>query len=328
MSSARSNRTEARMTAAWVAAVLALVVGLAYAAVSAYWATGATAGLDTLGGVFERAGRSGGTAVTMGLWAVVLVKTVAAVLPLLALSRPLGSVWRRLVWMLTWVDAVILTLYGLVLTVAGLLIEADVVHTRPGAEHRALRWQRLPVGPLVPAVGAPGRRHAAVRPTSTPNDRPHVHPGLAERPLIEGRAKVANFVVEGRDLVVRLSMLEKLGAMRGDARILLATVRNVRVSDQPPSKLRGIRSPGTGSQGSSRASPVGGRGAGAGDFAAVYWADQAVVAETDGTPVRSPRRFLCRCSRQGCAHQPGAVLGPCLPDQVDGSSGRAPVADR
>jgi hypothetical protein len=128
------------MAAAWVAAVLGLVVGLPYAAISAYWAIGGTALLDTVGGVFEQAGRSGGTAVRIGLWAVVLVKIAAGALPVLALSRILGSGWHRLVWVLTWVDAVILTLYGLVLTIAGLLIQADVVHTRADADHLALRW--------------------------------------------------------------------------------------------------------------------------------------------------------------------------------------------
>lgn len=43
---------------AW--ALAALAIGLAYALVSAYWGLGGTWLLDTVGGVFERAGRSGG----------------------------------------------------------------------------------------------------------------------------------------------------------------------------------------------------------------------------------------------------------------------------
>lgn len=162
------------MTAAWVAAVLGLLVGLTYAAISAYSAIGGTVLLDTVGGVFERAGRSGGTAVTIGLWAVVLVKIAAAALPLLALSGILGSGWHRLVWVLTWVDVVMLTLYGLVLTIAGLLIQADVVHTRPDADHRALRWHAylwdpwfLLWGLLAGAALQFGRsRHLLTAPTS------------------------------------------------------------------------------------------------------------------------------------------------------------------
>jgi hypothetical protein len=174
VSSTRSSHTEARMTAAWVAAVLGLVVGLTYAAISGYWAIGGTALLDTVGGQIEQAGRSGGAAVTIGLWAVVLVKIAAAALPLLALSRILGSRWHRLACVLTWVDTVILTLYGLVLTIAGLLIQADVVHTRPDADHRALRWHAylwdpwfLLWGLLAGAALLFGRpRHPLTAPTS------------------------------------------------------------------------------------------------------------------------------------------------------------------
>ena len=70
---------------------------------------------------------------------------------------------------------------------------------------------------------------------------------------------VAHFMVDGKHLVVRLSTLEKLGALRGDARLPMAGVRAVRVSERPWSELRGIRAPGTGCQESSRSAPVGGR---------------------------------------------------------------------
>ncbi|MGI9092281.1 MAG: DUF3995 domain-containing protein [Mycobacteriales bacterium] len=129
-----------RTAAAWVAAVLALVVGGGYAVVSGYWAVGGTGLLDTVGGVFQRAGRSGGTAVVVALWIVVAIKLIAAVLPLLVLRPALRRGWRRVVWTLAWVDAVILTLYGLVLTTTGLLVQADVVQATNGADHRALAW--------------------------------------------------------------------------------------------------------------------------------------------------------------------------------------------
>lgn len=57
---------------------------------------------------------------------------------------------------------------------------------------------------------------------------------------------MAKLVVEGPDLVVRLSPLEKLGAFRGDVRVPLRTVRSVYVEPEPYSALRGIRAPGTG----------------------------------------------------------------------------------
>jgi hypothetical protein len=109
---------------------------------------------------------------------------------------------------------------------------------------------------------------------------------------------VAKFVIEGSDLVVRLSMLEKLGAMRGDVRVPLATVRDVRVSDQPWSELRGVRAPGTGFPGV--ISLCTRRGPGAVDFAAVYSGGQAVVVETDGAPFD---RLVV-----SCADAPGEAL--------------------
>ena len=79
---------------------------------------------------------------------------------------------------------------------------------------------------------------------------------------------MATLTVDGNHLVVLLSALEKIGALRGNISVPLASVRVVRVSDTPWSELRGIRAPGTGLPGvislGSR------RGGGIHDFAAVY----------------------------------------------------------
>ena len=105
----------ATLRAAWAAAALGLVVGLAYAAVSAYWAAGGTGLLDTVGVAFGSVGHPAGAAVRIGLWTVVVVKIAAA-------------------------EAVVLTSYGLVLTIPGLLIQAGVLHPGHGADRRALEW--------------------------------------------------------------------------------------------------------------------------------------------------------------------------------------------
>jgi hypothetical protein len=91
---------------------------------------------------------------------------------------------------------------------------------------------------------------------------------------------VADLTVDGGDLVVRLSSLEKLGAFRGDVRIPLSAVRTVRVSDEPWAELRGIRAPGTGIRGV--ISLCTRRGRGVRDFAAVYRRQPAVVVECSG----------------------------------------------
>lgn len=91
---------------------------------------------------------------------------------------------------------------------------------------------------------------------------------------------MATLAVVGDILTVRLSPLERLGAMRGDVRVPLATVREVRVSEQPWTELRGIRAPGTGIPGVIALGTR--RGSGVRDFAAVYGKRGAVVVELDG----------------------------------------------
>jgi len=122
-----------------VLAAGALVVGLGYAAISAYWAVGGQGLLDTVGGEFERLGHSGGAAVIAGVWAVVVLKVIAAALPMLALGRPRRG-WGRAVWVLAWAAAMILTVYGLVLTVVELMVESGLIHAGAGADHRTLAW--------------------------------------------------------------------------------------------------------------------------------------------------------------------------------------------
>jgi len=86
--------------------------------------------------------------------------------------------------------------------------------------------------------------------------------------------------VDGNHLVVLLSALEKIGALRGNISVPLASVRAVRVSDTPWSELRGIRAPGTGLP---RVISLGTRrGPGVHDFAAVYGPRPALVVEMTG----------------------------------------------
>jgi hypothetical protein len=117
-----------------------MILGLLYAAVSIYWGLGGTAMLDTVGGSLERGGRAGDPAVFLVLWAAVVLKIVAAFLPLLAIHRLGGPRWQRLVVLLTWIEAAILVLYGLVLTTVGLMVQFGVIAASASADHRALAW--------------------------------------------------------------------------------------------------------------------------------------------------------------------------------------------
>jgi hypothetical protein len=133
------------------AAQAAFAVGLLYAAISVYWGAGGTWLLDTVGsGLGE--GHGGSALVVFAVWLAVGLKVIAAVLPLLAVSadtstgsgRPL-VMWplvtrARLIRALTWIEAVILVAYGLVLTSVGLLVQAGAVAVSATADHRALEW--------------------------------------------------------------------------------------------------------------------------------------------------------------------------------------------
>ncbi|MDQ6778096.1 MAG: DUF3995 domain-containing protein [Actinomycetota bacterium] len=118
----------------------AFVVGLLFAAVSVYWGLGGTWLADTVGGSIAKAALAGNAGVILAVWAAAVLKLVAAVLPLLALRRLGSPGWNRNLWALAWIEAAILTLYGLVLTASGLLLQAGVIHASATADHRALAW--------------------------------------------------------------------------------------------------------------------------------------------------------------------------------------------
>ncbi|MEP7179899.1 MAG: DUF3995 domain-containing protein [Pseudonocardiales bacterium] len=119
------------------AAWFAFALGIGHALVSAYWGSGGSWLLDTLGGTLEDAARRGGVGVAVALWGVAAVKVIAAVLPLVA-TRP-GIRHRRKLRLLTWIEACVLTGYGLALTCVGLLVQVGIVSTTD-ADHKALAW--------------------------------------------------------------------------------------------------------------------------------------------------------------------------------------------
>ena len=120
---------------------------------------------------------------------------------------------------------------------------------------------------------------------------------------------MASFDLKDNDLVIKLSPLEKLGALRGDVRIPLAAIREVRVSDDAWSELRGFEHQGPASRGIISLGRR--RGPGVVDFAAVYGKQPAVVAEADGAPFD---RLVVSCS--DAANQ-AARITEALPSWAD-----------
>jgi hypothetical protein len=124
-------------------ALAGLAVGLAYAAISVYWAVGGKWLLNTVGISLSQPGQAGRAAALLTVWGAAVVKAIAAGLPVLAAGTWLRSADRRLqrqVRGLAWIEAAILTAYGLVLTASGLLVQAGVIKASANADHRALRW--------------------------------------------------------------------------------------------------------------------------------------------------------------------------------------------
>ena len=91
---------------------------------------------------------------------------------------------------------------------------------------------------------------------------------------------MARLIIDGPDLVVGLSWLEKLGAFRGDVRVPLRAVRAAQADAGSLVALRGVRSPGTGVPGVIALGTrhyTGGR-----DFAALHGRGPAVRVDLDG----------------------------------------------
>jgi Protein of unknown function (DUF3995) len=127
-----------------VAASIAAILGTASAGVSAYWALGGTALLDTIGGEIEMWGRDRSATVVTTLWVIVILKLVGAAAPLAFVGIGVGKLptWTRArrARALGWIAAAGLTIYGGGLSVAGLLVEAGVINRADDADDRALAW--------------------------------------------------------------------------------------------------------------------------------------------------------------------------------------------
>ena len=124
-------------------ALAGLAVGLAYAAISVYWAVGGRWLLNTVGIALSQPGQAGHLAALLAVWGAAAVKAVATLLPLLAIGvwpRTANGGLRRLARALTWIEAAILTGYGLVLTASGLLVQAGVIKVAAPADRLAREW--------------------------------------------------------------------------------------------------------------------------------------------------------------------------------------------
>lgn len=88
--------------------------------------------------------------------------------------------------------------------------------------------------------------------------------------------------MDGDELVLELSPVEKAGAFHGDIRVPRSAVRSVRSVDNANGEVRGLRAPGTGIPGVIALGTW--RRRGGKDFVAAYRRRPGVVVELEGAP--------------------------------------------
>ncbi len=116
------------------------MLGLVFAAISFYWGSGGTLGLDTIGGSIESLGRAHDPLMLAAAWVTGLVKLLGSVLAL-ALVRPWGTRLPR--WAITvlgWGAAAALTLYGGVLVVTEALVASGLLKPAEPVSWKPLLW--------------------------------------------------------------------------------------------------------------------------------------------------------------------------------------------
>jgi hypothetical protein len=120
---------------------------------------------------------------------------------------------------------------------------------------------------------------------------------------------VARLVVEGDELVVRLSWAEKFWGFHNDIRVALSAVQRVRVSESPWAELRGWRMAGTSIPGLVAVGTR--RHAGGYDFVAVHRQQRAVQVDLNGPPrwqrlvVSVPQEVDAKAEAQAIASSAG-----------------------
>jgi hypothetical protein len=96
------------------------------------------------------------------------------------------------------------------------------------------------------------------------------------------RVGVATLTPDDDSLLLRLSTLEKLGALHGDVRVGLSGVQAIDAVQDPFRELRGIRAPGTGLPGQIALGTW--RYRGSKDFVAIYRGKPGLIVRLRGTP--------------------------------------------
>jgi hypothetical protein len=136
--SATARRAQ-RSAGVW-AGYVAFAWGLAFAAISFYWGTGGTQGLNTLGGSLERLARAHDRTILIAVWVTGFLKILGSLLALALAGTWAARLPRRPVTVLGWVAATSLTLYGGTLVVAEALVAIGAIMPTQPVDWKPLLW--------------------------------------------------------------------------------------------------------------------------------------------------------------------------------------------
>ena len=129
--------TQVRNRPGTAAALAACAVGLVYAGLSAYWALGGTWLLSTVGASLARPGGQG-PVVVVGVWAAVVLKLLASLVPLVVVRVVFEGSWARRAVVLAWVETAVLVVYGFAWSATEILVE--IFSSPPASERQAYAW--------------------------------------------------------------------------------------------------------------------------------------------------------------------------------------------
>jgi Protein of unknown function (DUF3995) len=136
---ARRLRGGPRSLLFW-AGYLACGWGLVFAAISFYWGSGGTLGLDTIGGSIESMGRAHDPIILVGVWVTGFMKVLGALFALALVSDWGTRLPRRLIAILGWAAAAVLTLYGGSWVLVEALVASGVVRPAEPVAWKPLLW--------------------------------------------------------------------------------------------------------------------------------------------------------------------------------------------
>lgn len=114
--------------------------GVAFAAISFYWGSGGTVGLDTVGGSLESLAQGHDRTIFVAVWVTGFLKIFGSLLALALAGRWVVILPRQPITALGWFAAASLTLYGGTLVVSEALVAVGAIKPTEPVDWKPLLW--------------------------------------------------------------------------------------------------------------------------------------------------------------------------------------------